>query len=195
MLRLAGRQRERARGGGVAACAVACVLLVLLAAGAALAAGRRSTLAPPTEATYRKLCRAIRAKHVRALFTAPVAPIQLGGSSDCAFFPRGSDAFAGGVRVFLRIDDGDQTLWKHRGDHPYGTFRSLAGAGDRAKWGYQGGRRPSVVDARKGTFTCTLIPADGGSGFVGFPGSPVSASRSFAQRALRLCADVFAAYR
>ena len=60
--------------------------------------------------------------------------------------------------VFLRIDDGDQTLWKHRGDHPYGTFRMLSGAGQHAKWGYQGGRLPSVVDARSGTFTCTLIP-------------------------------------
>ena len=191
----AGRQRERARGGDVAACAVVCALLALIAAGAVFAAGRRSTPAPPTEATYRKLCRAIRAQHVRALFTAPVAPIQLGGSSDCEFFTRGSNAFGGGVQVFLRIDDGDQTLWKHRGDHPYGKFRPLAGTGDHAKWGYEGGRRPSVVDARKNTFTCTLIPADGGTGFVGFPGSALTAARSFAERAVRLCADVFAADR
>jgi hypothetical protein len=181
-----------ALAGRFAMCAVACALIV---AGAAFAAGRRSAPAPPTEATYRKLCRAIRVQHVRALFTAPVAPIKLGGSSDCAFFPRGGNAFAGGVQVFLRIDDGDQTLWKHRGDHPYGKFRPLAGPGDHAKWGYQVGRRPSVVDARKNTFTCTLIPADGGTGFVGFPGSAVTAARSFAERAVRLCADVFAAYR
>jgi hypothetical protein len=191
----AGRQRERSRNGEVAACAVGCALLALIAAGAVFAASSRSAPAPPTEATYRKLCRAIRVQHVRALFTAPVAPIQLGGSSDCAFFSRAGNAFGGGVRVFLRIDDGDQTLWKHRRDHPYGKFRPLAGAGDRAKWGYQGGRQPSVVDARKKTFSCTLIPANGETGLVGFPGSPLAAARSFAERAVRLCADVFAAYR
>jgi hypothetical protein len=181
-----------ALAGRFAMCAVACALIV---AGAAFAAGRRSAPAPPTEATYRKLCRAIRVQHVRALFTAPVAPIKLGGSSDCAFFPRGGNAFAGGVQVFLRIDDGDQTLWKHRGDHPYGTFRPLAGAGDHAKWGYQFGRRPSVIDARKKTFTCTIIPGDGGTGWAALPGSALGAARSFAERAVRLCADVFAAYR
>jgi hypothetical protein len=78
-------------------------------------------------ATVSKLCRAIRAEHVRALFTTPVAPIQLGGSSDCAFFSRGGTPFGAGVQVFLRIDDGDQTLWKHRGDHPYGKFRFARG--------------------------------------------------------------------
>ena len=44
------------------------------AAGAGLAAAKRSTSAPPTEATYRKLCRAIGVQHVWALFAAPVAP-------------------------------------------------------------------------------------------------------------------------
>ena len=161
-----GWKRDRA-----AACALACALIALVAAGAGLAAAKRSTSAPPTEATYRKLCRAIGVQHVRALFTAPVAPIQLGGSSDCAFFPRGGNA-AGGVQVFLRIDDGDQTLWKHRGDHPYGKFRTLAVAGGQAKWGYQGGGVPSVVDARKNTFTCTIIPAGGGTGFVKLPALP-----------------------
>jgi hypothetical protein len=175
-------------------CAVMCGLLALVAAGAVFAAGERTTSAPPTEATYRRLCRAIGVQHVRALFTVPVAPIQLGGSSDCAFFPRGGNA-ATGVQVFLRIDDGDQTLWKHRGDHPYGKFRTLAVAGGRAKWGYEVGRLPSVVDARKNTFTCTIIPAGGGTGLVKPPGSALTAAQSFAARAVRLCADVFAADR
>jgi hypothetical protein len=154
----------------------------------------RRPSAPPTEAEYRKLCHAIQARHVRALFAVPIAPIQLGGSSDCAFFPRGGDPFSDGVLVFLRIDDGDQMLWQHRGDRPYGKFRALAGAGDRGKWGYEGGRLPSVVDARRGTFTCTLIPAAGGTKFTRDGGTNLSAAQSFARRALRLCADVFAAY-
>ena len=173
----------------VAGLAAVCVLLALAAAGSLRAAP------PPTEAEYHKLCRAIHAQHVRALFTTPVAPIQVGGSSDCAFSPRGGNAFADGVRVFLRIDDGDQTLWKHRGDHPYGVFRTMTGAGQHAKWGYQGGRQPSVVDARSGTFTCTIIPADAGTKFVRTAGTPLAAAKASAQRLVRLCADVFAAYR
>jgi hypothetical protein len=188
-------KRARARSVDATACAVLCTLIALGAAGAGLAAGRHTAAAPPTEATYRKLCRAIRAPHVRALFTTSVAPIQLGGSSDCAFYPRGGAALGAGVQVFLRIDDGDQTLWKHRGDHPYGKFRSLAVAGARAKWGYQGGRWPSVIDTRDGTFTCTLIPASGGTGLVGFPGPALTAARSFAEHAVRLCEDVFAVRR
>jgi hypothetical protein len=174
-----------ARLGGLAA---GCALLALVAAGSLHAS------APPTEAEYHKLCRAIAAQHVRALFTVPVAPIQLGGSSDCAFFPRGGST-VGGVRVFLRIDDGDQTLWKHRGDHPYGVFRTLTGAGQHAKWGYQGGRQPSVVDARSGTFTSTIIPGDDGAKFVDTAGTPLTAAAASAGRLIRLCADVFAAYR
>ncbi|MGN6798021.1 MAG: hypothetical protein ACTHKS_07715, partial [Gaiellaceae bacterium] len=129
--------------------------LVVLAALVAATAGHAGTA--PTEAEYHKLCRAIHPAHVQALFTAPVAPIKLGGSQDCAFFPRGGNAFTSSVRVFLRIDDGDKTLWLHRGDHPYGAFRSLVGIAAHAKWGYQSGRLPSVVDARHGTFTCTVI--------------------------------------
>jgi len=179
--------------------AVACVILgasiALGGAGAVLAASRQTTAAPPSEALYRKLCRTIRGEHVRALFRTSVAPIQLGGSSDCAFLPRGGTTFGAGIRVFLRIDDGDKTLWAHRGDHPYGKFRSLSIPGAQAKWGYQGGRWPSIVDAREGTFTCTLIPAAGGPGLVGFPGTPLAAARSFAERSARVCEDVFAAHR
>lgn len=164
-------------------------------AGAARAAVPRARAAPPSEALYRKLCRGIRVQHVRALFAAPVAPIQLGGSSDCAFFPRGGSALVDGIQVFLRIDDGDQTLWKHIGDHPYGRFRVLTGVGNRAKWGYDGGRLPSVVDARRGTFTCTLIPGDDSAKFTRFTGSDVTAAGAFARRLVQLCADVFAAYR
>ena len=159
----------------------------------ALAATTAAYAAPaPSEAEYHKLCRAITPVHVRALFTAPVAPIQLGGTSDCAFFPRGGNALIDGVRVFLRIDDGDKTLWLHRGDHPYGTFRTLAA---QAKWGYQSGRLPSVVDARHGTFTCTVIPTVGGTKFARTPGTALVAARRYAQRLLLLCGDVFAAYR
>ena len=189
------RKRARARSVDVTACAVLCTLIALGAAGAVLAAGRhkrpRLRPRPPIASSVERF-----APSTSARSSPPsVAPIQLGGSSDCAFFPRGGSAFGAGVQVFLRIDDGDQTLWKHRGDHPYGKFRSLAVAGARAKWGYQGGRRPSVVDARDGTFTCTLIPAGGGTGLVGFPGPALTAARSFAEHAVRLCEDVFAVRR
>lgn len=148
----------------------------------------------PGDAVYRKLCRSIRPQHVRVLFTGPVGPIRLGGSSDCAFSARGSVPELDGIRVFLRIDDGDQTLWKHLGDRSYGTFRWLSTAGRRAKWGYEGGRLPSVVDARTGNFTCTLIPA-GAKGIAVPSGAPVAAARVFARRLLALCDDVFAAHR
>jgi hypothetical protein len=166
------------------------VVLVGVVATAAAQAG-----APPSDAEYHKLCRAIKPAHVRALFTEPVAVIQLGGSQDCAFFPRGGNALVNGVRVFLRIDDSDQTLWKHRGDHPYGTFRSLAGISAHAKWGYQSGRLPSVVDSRSGSFTCTVIPSVGGTEFTRSPGTALTAARRYAQRLLLLCGDVFTAYR
>jgi hypothetical protein len=165
---------------------VACALLLAAAASAAT---------PPSESTYRKLCRSIRTAHVQPLFTVPLAPIHLGGTSDCSFAPKGGNALVDGVQVFLRIDDGDQTLWKHRGDHPYGTFRALTGAGQHAKWGYQGGRIPSVVDARSGAFTCTLIPGDSTAKFALARGPALTSARTFAQHLLRLCADVFAAHR
>ena len=166
--------------------ATACALGLVFASSAPAAA-------PPTEATYRKLCRSIQARHVRALFTTGVAPIQLGGSSDCAFSPRGR-AGAAGVRVYLRIDDGDQTLWSHRGDRPYGTFRALTSGDLHAKWGYQGGRLPSVVDARTRTFTCTLIPFGDETAFALAHGTPLAAAHRFASILVQLCADVFAAY-
>jgi hypothetical protein len=171
-------------------------LLVALASLALLMALAATAVAAPapSEATYRRLCRSIEARHVRALFTAPVAPIHLGGTSDCSFSVKGGNALVDGVQVFLRIDDGDQTLWRHRGDHPYGTFRTLTGAGQHAKWGYQGGPLPSVVDARTGTFTCTVIPGDAVTKFALSSGPPPATARTFAQHLLRLCADVFAAY-
>src|SRR2546423_1676550 len=168
------------RGTRVRGASVGVVVLVLLGA----AAAAHATAPPPSEATYRKLCRSIQAQHVRALFTVAVAPIHLGGTSDCAFSPQGGNALVNGVQVFLRIDDGDQTLWKHRGDHPYGTFRAFTGAGQHAKWGYQGGRLPSVVDARTGTFTCTLIPGDASAKFALAGGSPLTSARTFAQHLL-----------
>ncbi len=169
--------------------------VLCLAAGALLAVSvAASAAAPPSESTYRRLCRSIQAQHVRALFTVPLAPIHLGGSSDCAFSAKGGNALVDGVQVFLRIDDGDQMLWKHVGDRPYGTFRALTGVGRHAKWGYQGGRVPSVVDARTGTFTCTLVPGDVVTKFALVHGSALATARTFARHLLRLCADVFAAY-
>ncbi|HST18448.1 MAG TPA: hypothetical protein VLK36_12325 [Gaiellaceae bacterium] len=169
-------------------------LLVALVLGALLALPAAVRAEGPGDAVYRKLCRAIHPQHVRALFTGPVAPIRLGGSSDCAFSARGATPELDGIRVFLRIDDGDQTLWKHVGDRSYGTFRWLATTGRRAKWGYEGGRLPSVVDARRGTFTCTLIPA-GEKGLAVPHGAPIAAAREYARRLLALCDDVFAARR
>jgi len=166
--------------------------LVVLVALAVTAAAHAAPA--PTEAEYHKLCRAINPAHVRPLFTAPAAPIQVGGSSDCAFYPRGGNALVNGVRVFLRIDDGDETLWKQKGDHPYGAFRSLVGIAAHAKFGYQSGRLPSVVDARRGTFTCTVIPTAGGTRFTPSLGTALAAARRYAQRLLLLCGDVFAAY-
>jgi hypothetical protein len=167
---------------------------LLVACAALVCASVAHAGAPPSDAEYHKLCRAIRPAHVRALFTAAVAPVQLGGSSDCAFFPKGGNPSTEGVRVFLRIDDGDQTLWRHRGDRPYGTFRKLVGITVPAKWGYLSGRLPSVVDARHGTFTCTVIPTVGGTRFTSFPGTALTAARRYALRLAALCSDVFAAY-
>ena len=171
------------------------LLLAVLAFSSAAAAG--ASAAPragsPGDAVYRKLCRAIRPQHVRALFKGAVAPIRLGGDADCAFSPRGGDPEVAGVKVFLRIDDGDRTLWAHRGDRPYGTFHWLSKKGRLAKWGYQGGRLPSVVDARRGTFTCTLIPI-GTTGLAVPVGPALVAARTYARRLLALCDDVYAAH-
>jgi hypothetical protein len=172
------------------------VLALGIGIGIGVGAGAANAAQPiPTDAVYHRLCRSIQARHVRALFSEPAAPVKLGGSSDCTFYPRGGSQFVDGVQVYLRIDDGDETLWEHRGDRSYGRFRTLTGAGTRAKWGYQGGRLPSVVDARSGTFTCTIIPDAGGRRFAPIPGGQLAAARTFAGRLVALCADVFAAYR
>ena len=166
---------------------------VLALSSAAAAAAAVAPAQSPGDAVYRKLCRAIRPQHVRALFTGAVAPIRLGGDADCAFSPRGGDPEVAGVKVFLRIDDGDRTLWAHRGDRPYGTFRWLSTTGRLAKWGYEGGRLPSVVDARRGSFTCTLIPV--GTAGLAIPAGPaLAAARTYARRLLSLCDDVYAAH-
>lgn len=169
------------------------VFAVLVLSSAAPAAAAAAPVQSPGDAVYRKLCRAIRPQHVRALFTGAVAPIRLGGDADCAFSPRGGDPEVAGVKVFLRIDDGDRTLWAHRGDRPYGTFRRLAATAGLAKWGYQGGRLPSVVDARRGSFTCTLIPV-GTAGLAVPAGPALAAARTYARRLLSLCDDVYAAH-
>jgi hypothetical protein len=169
------------------------MLLVALLALSSVAAAAAPSAPGPSEAVYRNLCRAIRPQHVRALFSGPVAPIRLGGDADCAFSLRGGDPNVAGVKVFLRIDDGDRTLWAHRGDRSYGTFRRLPKTDRLAKWGYQGGRLPSVLDARRGTFTCTLIPV--GTGGLAIPAGPaLAAARSYARRLLALCDDVYAAH-
>lgn len=166
-------------------------LLALLSLAAAAGAAAPSAQSPG-DAVYRKLCLAIRAPHVRALFTGAVAPIRLGGDADCAFSVRGGDPEVAGVKVFLRIDDGDRMLWAHRGDIPYGTFRWLSKTGRLAKWGYESGRLPSVVDARRGSFTCTLIPV--GTDGLAIPACPdLTAARTYAGKLVALCDDVYAA--
>jgi hypothetical protein len=163
-------------------------VLVLSSAATAVAAAAQS----PGDAVYRRLCRAIRPQHVRALFRGAVAPIRLGGDADCAFSLRGGNPEVVGVKVFLRINDSDRTLWAHRGDRPYGTFRRLATTAGLAKWGYQSGRLPSVVDARRGSFTCTLIPV--GTAGLAVPAGPnLAAARTYARLLLSLCDDVYAA--
>ena len=166
-------------------------LSLLLLATLALA-GAASAAQAPSDAVYRKLCRAIRAQDIQALFRGPVAPIRLGGDADCAFSRRGGDPELAGVKVFLRINDGDRSLWSHRGDRAYGRFHWLSETGRLAKWGYRGGRLPSVVDARRGAFTCTLIPV-GTTGLAIPVGLDLAAARAYAQRLLALCDDVFAA--
>jgi hypothetical protein len=168
--------------------------MLALSSTAAAAGSAAPSAQSPGDAVYRKLCRAIRPQHVRALFTGAVGPISLGGDADCAFFPRGGNPEVAGVKVFLRIDDGDSTLWTHRGDRPYGAFHWLSKTHRLAKWGYQGERLPSVVDARRGSFTCTLIPV--GTDGLAIPAGPaLAAARAYAERLLALCDDVFAAHR
>ncbi|HWB22033.1 MAG TPA: hypothetical protein VG652_04005 [Gaiellaceae bacterium] len=167
--------------------------VLALSAAATAASSAAPSAGTPSDAVYRKLCRAIRPDHVRALFTGPAAPIRLGGDADCAFSPRGGDPEIAGVKVFLRIDDGDRTLWSHRGDRPYGTFHWLSKTGRLTKWGDQGGRLPSVVDARRGSFTCTTIPV-GIAGLAIPAGSTLTAARTYARRLLALCDDVYAAH-
>jgi hypothetical protein len=164
-----------------------------LSATAAAAAPAALTGKPPSDAEYRKLCRSIAPQHVRVLFHGAVAPIRLGGDADCAFSPRGGNPEVAGVKVFLRIDDGDRTLWAHHGDRPYGTFRWLSKTGRLAKWGYESGRLPSVVDARRASFTCTLIPI--GTAGLAIPAGPALApARTYAQRLVALCDDVYRVY-
>ncbi len=167
--------------------------MLALSSAATAAAAAAQPAQGPGDAVYRKLCRAIRAQHVRTLFRGAVAPIRLGGDSDCAFSPQGGDPEVAGVKVFLRIDDTDRTLWAHRGDRSYGTFRWLSKTGRLAKWGYEGGPLPSVVDARRGSFTCTLIPV-GTTGLAIPAGRALAAARSYARRLLALCDDVYAAH-
>ena len=163
-------------------------VLVALTVGSAAASAAR----PPSEAVYRRLCRSIAPGHVRALFTTAAAPLVLGGDADCTFSPRNGGIAASGVEVFLRIDDGDKLLWNHRGDRSYGTFRWLSKRGRLAKWGFEGDSTPSVVDARRGSFTCTLIPF-GTTGLAVPSGTALAAARAYARRLLPLCDDVYAA--
>ncbi len=168
-------------------------VVLMLCSAAATTAGAVPSTQGPSDAAYRRLCRAIRPQHVRALFRTATTAIRLGGDADCAFSPRGTNPELVGVEVFLRIDDGDRTLWAHRGDRFYGRFRWLSRTGRLAKWGYLGGRLPSVVDARRGSFTCTLIPV-GISGLAVPAGATLDAARAYVRRLLALCDDVYAAH-
>ncbi len=170
------------------------VALVALCSAAVAEAPAATRAKGPSDAVYRKLCLAIKPGHVQALFNGAVARIRLGGDADCAFSRRGSDPEVAGVKVFLRIDDGDRTLWNHRGDRAYGSFSWLSKTGPTGKGGYEGGRLPSVVDARRGSFTCTLIPV-GTTGLATPAGPALADARIYAERLLALCDDVYAARR
>ena len=121
--------------------------LVVLVALAVKAPSR--TPAPRRARRSTTSCAARSSRRTSAALHGAGAPIQLGGSSDCAFFPRGGNALVNGVRVFLRIDDGDQTLWKHkattrtaRSARWWGSPRMRSAATSPA-----GSRRSSTPDA------------------------------------------------
>ena len=171
---------------------VACVCVLLLAAAAAATAS-----SPPTEAVYRKLCRSIRLQHVRALFTA----------SARADPPRRIErlrVLAEGRQRARRRRPGVPPDRRRRPDAVEAprrpSVRSVSHA-DRSRPAREVGLpgrtacRRSSTPAR-GTFTCTLIPGDGGHEARARAGAGPG-DRADVRPASRcgLCADVFAAYR
>ncbi len=122
-----------------------------------------------------------------------------GGASDCQFAPKGSESGIRTLNVYLRLHDGDKTLYDHVGDISYGTFRALTGLGYQAKWGSSGGGPPTVVDVRSSPFTCTVIPPTTEDDLtLDHPGLATDApidpavAAAFARALGRLCTDIFA---
>jgi hypothetical protein len=146
---------------------------------------------------YPALCRRIDPADAQRLFRVRLGLMTTGGSSDCQFAPRGSTSDLETVRVYLRIHDGDKTLYDHVGDIDYGTFRELDGLGYQAKWAAGPGTAPTVVDVRDGSFTCTVIPPSDPevtalrtSGGAGSHVAPAQAA-SYALEIGALCRDIF----
>ena len=133
---------------------ISTLLLALLASSSVAAAA--ATVAPSArgqgEAVYHKLCCAIQLQHVRVLFGGTVAPIRLRGDADCAFSPQGGDPEVAGVKVFLRIDDGNRTLWAHRGDRPYAPS-----AGSRRRTVVQSGASKADGSRRSSTHAAAWL--------------------------------------
>ncbi len=155
----------------------------------------------PTQDPYPALCRLIAVPDAQSLFSRPLGPMTTGGGSDCQFAPRGTASDADILKVYLRLDDGDKTLFNHVGDISYGRFTPLTGLGYQAKWGSQGFGPPTVVDVRSGSFTCTVIPpSNEAATTLDHPGqetdAPIdrSASTAFARSIGLLCRDIFRAH-
>ena len=160
-------------------------------------ASTNTNTAPPAHHDpYPALCRKIAPAHVQALYRRPLAPMQLGGSSDCSFKPTGSTSDSDSLKVYLRIKDADKMLFNHIGDIDYGTFTAMDGLGGPAKWARRPGSPPTAVDVRRGSFSCTVIPpADLGVmriTTVGGTSVAVPAAAAYARLAARICTDVLA---
>ena len=163
---------------------VVCVLLLAAAASAAT---------PPSEATYRKLCRSIE----RSTFGRSSPHRSRRSISAARATARSRRRAATRSSTAFRCSSGSTTATRRCGSTeatiPTGPSArspaqgSMRSGGTRAD-GFLGRRRSD------GTFTCTIIPADAGQ--VRSPTRhAVAAAKASAQRLVRLCADVFAAYR
>lgn len=152
----------------------------------------------PHSDPYPALCRKIDPADAAALFSKPIGAMTSGGTSDCQFAPRGSLDDTQALKVFLRIHDADKTLFDHIGDISYGRFRPLHGLGYTAKWGSTKDSAPTVVDVRKGVFTCTVIPpsdlsvlAVDHAGVAAHRAMTTTTAAAFAGKIGQLCRDVF----
>jgi hypothetical protein len=154
----------------------------------------------PVRDPYPALCRLIAVPDAQRLFRKPLGQMTTGGGSDCQFAPRGSFSDADTLKVYLRRGDGDKTLFNHIGDIGYGRFTPLTGLGYQAKWASQRFIPITVVDVRKGSFTCTVIPPQNEAvTTLAHPGRatdqpvPRPIATAFARAVGTLCSDIFSA--